>query len=770
AGGRLVIETPDVEASAQLFLDPRVSYVQKQAVLRHLFGSHEAQWAYHYDAWYESKFQRVLSALGFQNIHSERKRWQMTCNITVTATRGQRVPLEQQKSAVTALLSESQVDDSVTEQRLCAVWRGKFEQVLMTRGAFAPAPAETGTLAPESDEPVKAPKLSIFMPVYNRERYLAATLDSLLAQTFGDFEIILADDGSTDRSLVIARQYAQRDSRIRVLALPHQGEVAARNAALRQAHPRTQYLMNHDSDDLSMPSKLLKLITHLEAHPEIAIVGCLAEYFNDKGQQLGQPPLESQPERIRATFGQTNSMVNSAALIRRSVFEAIGGYREDFRSVDDYDFFARALLAGFNLANVPETLHRIRLHPNSVGSTRAQQQQKLAEQIRLHYRAGQVASPLAVPASKSSVRSKVDKAPLSILHTVEFYAPHIGGAEVVVQQISERLAKRGHRVTVATTHLDDRQFRELNGVTVVGFNVQGKLAEGISGEARPYQQFLREHPADVMMNYAAQQWATDLALEALHDVRDRRVNVIAPCGYSALADERTVRWPRFLQYFQNALPAALPLYDAAVYHSSIYKDYLFGLHLGLKNGVIIPNGTDEAEFTQPVVVNFREKYGITTRFIGLCVANFYPGKGQERLIHCVRQMNRPDFTMVFIGKEGSQLASLQQQASGLNIRFLAGISRQDTVAAFRTADLFLFGSHIEASPLVIIEAKAARLPFLSTDCGNVREWQGGLVCAPEELAAQANRLLDNETLRKQLAEDGWREWKQKLTWDAVVDQ
>lgn len=127
--------------------------------------------------------------------------------------------------------------------------------------------------------------------------------------------------------------------------------------------------------------------------------------------------------------------------------------------------------------------------------------------------------------------------------------------------------------------------------------------------------------------------------------------------------------------------------------------------------------------------------------------------------------------MVLIGKEGDALASLQTKSAGLsNIRFLINIPREDTVAAYHAADVFLFGSHIEASPLVIIEAKASKTPFVSTDCGNVKEWKGGIVCLPEEMAGNANRILDDESVRNQLAEEGYREWKEKLTWEAVVDK
>jgi len=252
--------------------------------------------------------------------------------------------------------------------------------------------------------------------------------------------------------------------------------------------------------------------------------------------------------------------------------------------------------------------------------------------------------------------------------------------------------------------------------------------------------------------------------------RYRRVNILAPCGYSALSNARTLREPAFMPYFNKTLPRVLPLFDACVYHSSTYQDHAFATLLGLTNSVVIPNAVDAAEFEAPSALSFRAMHGIKEKHLLLCVANFFPKKGHDRVIDCFRAMKSKDTVLVFIGKEGEELGNLRKAAEGLNVRFCVGIPREQTVAAYREADLFLFGSYIEASPLVIIEAKASRTAFVSTDCGNVKEWKGGIVCAPEEMAMHAGRLLVDDAERKALAEEGWREWKDRLTWDAVITQ
>ncbi len=615
-----------------------------------------------------------------------------------------------------------------------------------------------------------SPAVSIYMAVYNSEKYLAKTLDSILNQTFKNYEIVVSDDGSEDGTIDILKSYKKNDGRIKIIELSHVGVVKARNEAIRNCSPNSKYLMNHDSDDISLPTKLERLVGYLETRPEIAVVGCFAEYFDDEGNSKGQPTIEWQPERIRETFDKLNSMIHSASLIRRDVFKRIGSYRKEYPVAQDYDFFARALLADFELANIPEVLHRIRLHPKSIGNTHASEVMEAADRIRenyrLHKREGRQLYKSRPTKSGSKPRDK-----LSILNTVEFYEPHIGGSEKVVQQLSEWLVKRGHEVTVATTKLAERTFKELNGVRIEEFNISGAFAKGFSGnDVDRYQQFLLNHQADVVFNYAAQQWATDLALGTLEQTSKRRINIIAPCGYSALSDNNTLQLPEFADYFNRVIPIYLPKYDAAVYHSKQYQDYEFAQNYGFNNSVIIPNGVCEEEFSQMPTFDFRMKYKIKTKYLGLCVANFFPGKGQDRVIECLRKMNRPDLTMVFIGRQGVLLNGLKAKARGLNVRFLVDVPREVTLAAYCQADIFLFGSDKECSPLVIIEAKASRTPFVSTDCGNVREWKGGVVCAPDKMPLYANKILNDEIIRKSLAEDGWKEWKENLTWEAVADR
>lgn len=615
----------------------------------------------------------------------------------------------------------------------------------------------------------REPLVTIFIPVYNREKYLAETLDSILNQTYKNFEIIIADDGSNDGTLSIAEKYAQIDSRIKVFSFPHRGEVYTRNEAILKSNPNTKYFMNHDSDDISLPNKLAKLVRYLEEHPEIAIVGCFAEYFDDAGNYLGKPRIEYEPKKIRETFGLVNSMINSASLIRKEVFEKIGYYRPEYASTDDYDFFARALIAGFELANLPEVLHKIRLHPNPISSQKAQIQQILAKKIQSEYQS-QIAKSLPKQLKVNKIH-KPKRTQLNILHTVEFYYPHVGDSEIVIQKISEELVQRGHLVTVATSKLPERGCSELNGVKIVEFDIGGKLSLGITGgDVSKYLNFLTETKFDVMLNYATQVCFTDLAFLAIDEIQNKRVNCVATVGFSALLNENQIRWLEFLGYYKIIIPQTLPKYDAVISHSGIYQNYKFCKKINLKNLVIIPNGINPHEFLSKSKINFRKKYNIQTKFIGICVANFYPDKGHETLVTSFKLMNRNDFTLILIGKDGEVLPKLKKMSEGLNILILQDIPREDVVSAFQSADIFMFASKIEAFPLVLLEAMISKTPFVSTNCGNARELKGGIVCPEEEIHLYTNKLLDDVNLRNQLTEEGFQECMTKYTWEKVVDQ
>lgn len=361
---------------------------------------------------------------------------------------------------------------------------------------------------------------------------------------------------------------------------------------------------------------------------------------------------------------------------------------------------------------------------------------------------------------------------MRILHTVQLYHPKVGGSEEVVKQISERLAARGHEVTVATAAEPTRKSAVINGVHIEEFNVSGSEVRGIIGNPKPYADFLTSGRFDVIMNYAAQIWSTDLALPILDSIQAAKV--IVPCGYSGLRD------PDFKSYFQ-AMPEYLKKYDAAIYLSNHYQDKLFADRHKLKNSIVIPNGADEQEFTASPL-GFRRRYGIKTKYLLICVANHYNLKGHQMIIEAFNKLGRTDVTLAIIGNpvadgwrkwriecyKQCRAASLKNR----RIKILTDVPRPWVVSAYQEADLFVFGSMVECSPLVIFESMAAGLPFISTEVGDVKERAafGQLVASGAEMTQQINTWLNNPERRATIGQAAQAEWRAHYSWDKIADQ
>ena len=142
--------------------------------------------------------------------------------------------------------------------------------------------------------------LTVTIPVHNAERYVAQAIESILKQTFSDFRLIVVDDGSTDASLSIVREFERADSRVSVIAQEQSGISAARNRALGLA--TTKYIANLDADDIAEPERLAAQIAYMESHPDCVLVGSQATLIDADGDVLGetaQPPV-STASRSRA--------------------------------------------------------------------------------------------------------------------------------------------------------------------------------------------------------------------------------------------------------------------------------------------------------------------------------------------------------------------------------------------------------------------------------------------------------------------------------------
>lgn len=208
-------------------------------------------------------------------------------------------------------------------------------------------------------------KVSVLMPVYNVEKYLAEAIESIISQHFNDFELIIVDDGSTDDSLAIAEQFSARDKRVQVYSQVNQGISRTRNKLLSLA--KGEYIAWMDSDDISPPNRLMIQVGYLDNHPRTVAVGSWAMMVDEVNADLTiwQPPIEHEHIDGRHIKGQGGNIVFASSMMRKEAVVQAGGFDDNLVGSEDLDLFLRLAEIGV-LANVPEILLRYRQHVKSI--------------------------------------------------------------------------------------------------------------------------------------------------------------------------------------------------------------------------------------------------------------------------------------------------------------------------------------------------------------------------------------------------------------------
>jgi glycosyltransferase involved in cell wall biosynthesis len=210
------------------------------------------------------------------------------------------------------------------------------------------------------------------MPVYNAERFLTEAVDSVLAQTFGDFELILIDDGSTDGSRAILNHYAATDPRVRMIRRPNTGLTKALNECLELA--RGEFIARMDADDVCMPNRFELQVSYLREHPDVVLVGGSYDLIDAAGRLLRhvtQPQDDAALQEI-CLSGRT-PICHPSAMMRREPTIRVGGYDEQFGVAQDLDLWLRLGEVG-KIACLPQTLVKYRLHQNSISESKQEQQ------------------------------------------------------------------------------------------------------------------------------------------------------------------------------------------------------------------------------------------------------------------------------------------------------------------------------------------------------------------------------------------------------------
>jgi L-malate glycosyltransferase len=364
-----------------------------------------------------------------------------------------------------------------------------------------------------------------------------------------------------------------------------------------------------------------------------------------------------------------------------------------------------------------------------------------------------------------------------ILQTANTYAPSLDGIAEVVRNISERMAKRGHDVHVATAAVDsENSCAELSGVQVHRFKIRGSLALGIHGEIERYQAFVRTGDWDVIVNHSLHVWSTDLLL-----------NEIASYGWpSILVTQGLADDDRQYQKYYSTVPRYLTSYFKWIRVSGCTAESFFAMRFKIPMPPVITNGVDMHEWERPPL-DLRGAWGIGRKPWVVNVSNHSPVKDHGAfyaLANCLRGLDT-QFTLIAgtypmnkwgLGRLGvsggcAYRCQLRSTLSPAVLDLRVNLSREKVVSAIREADIVVSTSKREANSIVLLESMAAGTPWVSFDVGSARENGGGVIAGSfDEMLSIVAELVQNPGRRKTLGTAGRAQAVARHDWDGIADQ
>jgi len=204
-------------------------------------------------------------------------------------------------------------------------------------------------------------QVSIVMSVFNQEKYLPSAIESILNQSYQDFEFIIVNDGSNDSCNDIILSY--KDKRIILIEQENTGLPAALNLAISKS--KGDFIARMDSDDISDPSRIRKQLNYLNKNPKIDLIGSSVRIIDENGKFLGAENVPIKPDAINQCLKYRCVVYHPTFFLRKEVFNKVGGYRKEFIHAQDYDFLLRARSKNINIANQADYLLDYRVESKS---------------------------------------------------------------------------------------------------------------------------------------------------------------------------------------------------------------------------------------------------------------------------------------------------------------------------------------------------------------------------------------------------------------------
>ncbi|HEY3914359.1 MAG TPA: glycosyltransferase, partial [Verrucomicrobiae bacterium] len=606
-----------------------------------------------------------------------------------------------------------------------------------------------------SQEAPSQPLVSVVIPCYNQASYLPEAVASVVAQTFSDWEIIIVNDGSPDKTSDVARDLIKKHAGklIRLVEKPNGGLSEARNAGFKGASG--EYLLPLDADDLIAPTFLAKATAVLDERPKVGFVYSHIQHFGLCHDLYPLPEFDADTLVYRDNIGCVCS------LMRRTVWEQVEGYNINMKEgYEDWDFWVGCVQAGWKGWRIPEPLFLYRKRENSMLTTTVNKRQRLIAQVVLNHRA--LYSPERIRRAEMELQANGNAPkPVKVLFASTHFWPSIGGVETIIENLGVWLIRRGFEVDVATMPHKERDFPMYRGMRILNLNPD-KIKGKWPGLHPQLGKFATSGEYAACIPIADPQNCILWSLEG-EDVHSS-TRVIAQPIINA---EGYANWKNNLK-FRQRLVGLLSRFHSIVALSKAGTEVKF-LREAAIPFVYLPNATD-AEGAKPEA--FREKYKIPEgRPLLLHVANLVPVKNHFGLMSALKLLPG-DWQLVMIGHPGGNEEYNYQvrQSAASDPRFLLipGLPHDEIASAMAAADVVLLTSHGEVSPVCILEAMNQGKPWVATPaCGAVSDNAGGLVVQLSQFPETLQKLLAHPALAKRLGRLGWEHWKACFNWDHV---
>ena len=371
---------------------------------------------------------------------------------------------------------------------------------------------------------------------------------------------------------------------------------------------------------------------------------------------------------------------------------------------------------------------------------------------------------------------------MKIMFTVASYYPSIGGVQKVTQNVAEELARRGNDVTVLVSNNKcEKKLSSLNGVKIIYWDLY-TYKDRIIGDKKSYIEFIKKQSnlIDVLINVSVHSALTDVLLPHTHEIKCKTIlylHGIYDFSWSQKDKSTPIRIVSKLYYnirrrlFYRKLYRYAKNYSMIIHLSENDMSLKYMKDHGIKQNVVIHNGAEKTFFDCPLLKN-------TDRYF-LQVANYAEHKNQEFSLKAFYLSNIQDnIRLIYIGSEKNDyykmLKDLKSKYDKIygqrEVELLTNISRQETIDYFKGAIAIVLSSRVEKFPMVLVEGNAASVPFISTDCGNVKELSGGIVVKSIEEMSEAFRIMANDlTVRRMYAKKGYEEASLKYSFDKNIE-